>query len=115
ALTQHMMSPWQTYKDFHIALPFPLPGGSSGRRSATEKTRAPSARAAAAGESGVPGRVGRAVVHNHDLVDERELLDEASMHRRDNAADGGFFITRRKAHRNGGPGAGLRRPGGGGG
>jgi hypothetical protein len=46
ASTQHMMSPWQAYNDFHIALPFPLPGGRSGISSATGKTRAPSTRAA---------------------------------------------------------------------
>jgi hypothetical protein len=61
------------------------------------------------GAGGVAGRVRRAVVHDHDLVDELEVLDETSAHCRDHAADGGFFVTGGKAHRHRVPVAGLRR------
>ena len=74
-----------------VALPAP------GRKLGQELGDGEDARSFGAG--GVAGRVRRAVVHDHDLVDELEVLDEASAHRRDYAADGGFFVTRGKAHR----------------
>src|SRR5205814_970988 len=71
-----------------VALPAP------GRKLGQELGDGEDARSFGAG--GVAGRVRRAVVHDHDLVDELEVLDEAAAHRRDHAADGGFFVTRRQ-------------------
>jgi len=61
------------------------------------------------GAGSVSRGVARAVVHDDDLVDELEALDEASTHGLDDASDGRLFVARRKAHRHGVPVARLGR------
>ena len=79
--------------------PCPIPAGSSGRTSSTASTRAPSQR------GGLGGGVGRAVVHHHDLVDERRRArrgcgaPSATI-----VADGGLLVAGREAHRDRVPG-----------
>jgi hypothetical protein len=51
--------------------------------------------------------VGGAIVDDHDLVDQRESLDERPPHGRDDATDRRFLVSRRQAHRHGVPVAGL--------
>ena len=64
-------SPWAALRPFHMASPLPVPGPTSASRSADRSTRAPAAR----GHGG--GLVGRAVVDDQDLVDQRDPLRPA--------------------------------------
>jgi hypothetical protein len=75
----------------------PASGGKLGHQLGDRKDAGPF------GAGGLVRRVGRAVVHDDDLVDEVEMLDEASAHGRDDASDGGLFVARRKADRHGVP------------
>jgi hypothetical protein len=56
---------------------------------------------------GLGGRVGGAVVHHHDLVDQRDVLDQVAPHIGDDGTDGRLLVAGRQAHRDGGAAAHL--------